>query len=401
MYEKQFGLSESPFSSLPDPTYLVSFSQYTNAIKRIEYSLHTSEGFTLLSGETGCGKTTLLRHIQQQLGRSVMSGFIADTCRLEGNVLERVLYSLGLEPAGSGWTDHFKQLTDYLLEHYSHGKRVVIMVDEAQNLAPACLEELRVLSNINHGNHRLLEFVLSGSPELRENLAHPENSKLTQRIDHAYHLLPLTEKETIHYIYKRLTIAGARKKSIFTKEACELIYRASGGVPRIINQLCHTSLVYAYGMEVNRVTQAVVKVVLNDRAHSWAASPLDIQMELKAEDKDQHDRIVKTEIDGWHFHTISPDFEHLFPQTRHASLQKSSWLTVIDPSDRDRISKVFKHYLEIGNHHFEIASRLQGTGESSPTGDIPGKLVFDRDDESPYRRYRLSVEIYDQNSLSI
>ncbi len=401
MYEKQFGLKTPPFSSLPDPEFLVSLPQYVNASKRLEYSIRTSEGFTLLSGEIGCGKTTLLRHVQKKLGGSFVSGFIADTVRLENNVLERVLLSLGQELPQKDWSTKFKQLTDYLLEHYSNGKRVVVIFDEAQNLSQSCLEEIRVLSNINSGNARLIEFVLSGSPELRQNLARAENSKVTQRIDHAYHLLPLTEKETIHYIYKRLTMAGAKKASIFTKEACDLIYRASGGIPRIINQLCHTSLIYAYGMDVKRVTQAVVKVVLNDRAHSWAASPLDQQDDSQNDGDSTDKNIVRTEIDGWHFHNISPGFEHLFPQTQHASLQKSSWLTVIPQSERDRISKIFKHYLEIGNHHFQISSKIQGNEDCGQNSEIPAKLVFEREDGMPHRRYQLSVRIFDHNAPSI
>ncbi len=273
MYERHFGLDEAPFSSLPDPKYLVPFPQHIDAAKNVEYSIKNSDGFTLLSGETGCGKTVLLRHIQQHLGEEIMSGFITDTLRLEGNVLERVLFSLGMDAKEGGWTRNFKQLTDFLLKNYALGKRIVVFFDEAQNLSPKSLEELRMLSNINTGNARLIEFVLAGTYDLLENLAHPENDKFSQRIDHTSHLHTLSEEETRLYIHKRLAIAGATDNSIFTKEACQLIYRTSDGIPRIINRLCHASLTYAYGMGAGNVTPTAIEAILKSAPRSWSELP--------------------------------------------------------------------------------------------------------------------------------
>ncbi len=407
MYEKQFGLEEAPFSSLPDTSYLVAFPQHTNASKRLEYSLETSEGFTLLTGETGCGKTTLLRELQEKLGESILSGFIADTLRLEGNVIERILFSLGLEIESEDWTSKFKQLTEFLIEKYAQNQRVVIFFDEAQNLSLGCFEELRVLSNINSGKNRLLQFILAGTPELRSALAKPAYNKLTQRIDNAYHLLPLTSKETIHYIYQRLAIAGAKKESIFTQEACELIYRASGGIPRIINQLCHTSLVYAYGMNTTKVSVAVVKVVLTDRVYSWSASSMDAIAQHQHNHNGEVNNTepchsVETEISGLYFHTVNSKFETTFPQTHKASPHESSWLAVIDPSDRDRVNKVFKHYLELGNHHFELSTKVvTSLNNANNAQDIPAHLIFDKGADHALPRYTLTVQVCHETSPTI
>jgi Cdc6-like AAA superfamily ATPase len=204
-------------------------------------------------------------------GPQITFGLISDTVRLKGEILERVLLAFGLDVSTGGWTEKFNRFTKFTLDQYAQGKRVVVIVDEAQNLDRKALEELRVLSNINAEKDLLVQIILTGQPELRQKLLDPRLEQFAQRISKLYHLLPLNEDETREYIRHRLSIVGG-KPDLFSDEACDRVYRESRGIPRIINQLCDTALTYAFGLEKNHVDESVIELVTADREEAWTVS---------------------------------------------------------------------------------------------------------------------------------
>jgi type II secretory pathway predicted ATPase ExeA len=272
MYETHYGLTRQPFSLLPDPDCLLLGRNHKIAYLILQNALLNSEAFTVLTGEIGCGKTTLIRHLMRSVGPQITFGLISDTVRLRGEILERVLLAFGLDVSTGGWTEKFNRFTKFTLEQYAQGKRVVVIVDEAQNLDHKALEELRVLSNINAEKDLLVQIILTGQPELRQKLLDPRLEQFAQRISKLYHLLPLNESGTREYIRHRLSIAGG-KPELFSDEACDQVYRESRGIPRIINQLCDMALTYAFGLEKDHVDGPVMELVITDREAAWTVSP--------------------------------------------------------------------------------------------------------------------------------
>lgn len=257
---------------LPDPDYLLLGRKHKIAYSILQYALTNSEAFTVITGEIGCGKTTLIRHLLRSAGPQVTFGVISDTIRLKGEILERVLLAFGLEVSEGGWTEKFQRFSEFAVKEYAHGKRVVVVVDEGQNLDHNALEELRVLSNINAEKNLLVQIILAGQPELRQKLLDPRLEQFAQRISKLYHLLPLDDSETRKYIHHRLLVAGG-KTELFSDKACDRVYRESRGIPRIINQLCDTALVYAYGLNKDHVDVSVIDEVIADKEAAWTVTP--------------------------------------------------------------------------------------------------------------------------------
>jgi len=274
MFENHFGFKEKPFSLLPDPDYLLLGSKHRMAYNLLEYGLNFSDGFTVITGEIGCGKTTLVQHLLRNTGPQVTFAFISDTIRLQGEILERVLMAYGLQTdaQNSKWTDKFQRFSEFAINEYAQGRRLVVIIDEAQNMDLEALEELRVLSNINSGKNLLVQIILTGQPELRQKLSDPKLRQFAQRIGKLYHLLPLDHEETQEYIHHRLSTAGG-KTSLFTDEACDIVFKSSGGVPRVINQLCDSALIYGYGMNKTTIDRDVLIPVLSDQNHAWTVTP--------------------------------------------------------------------------------------------------------------------------------
>lgn len=272
MYKSYYGLTDRPFSLLPDPDYLWLGPKHRMAFSLLEYGLNYSEGFTVITGEIGCGKTTLVRQLLKTAGPLVTFGFIADTIRLQGEILERVLLSLGLEIPEGGWSEKFQLFSDFAIDEYAKGRRLVVIVDEAQNMDIEALEELRVLSNINSEKDLLIQIILTGQPELRNKLLDPKLKQFAQRVGKLYHLLPLSKDETYDYIRHRVSIAGGSPE-LFSDAACKLVYKSSNGVPRVINQLCDTALVYGYGLDNPIIDEAVMESVNADHYQAWGTDP--------------------------------------------------------------------------------------------------------------------------------
>jgi general secretion pathway protein A len=283
MYESHYGLTGQPFSLLPDPDYLWLGRNHKVAYLILQNALMNSEAFTVLTGEIGCGKTTLIRQLMRSVGPQVTFGLISDTVRLKGEILERVLLAFGLEVSTGGWTEKFNRFTEFTVNEYAHGKRVVVIVDEAQNLDRKALEELRVLSNINAEKDLLVQIILTGQPELRKKLSDSRLQQFAQRISKLYHLMPLDSGETRDYIRHRLSLVGGNPE-LFSDAACDRVYRESSGIPRIINQLCDTALIYAYGLEKDQIDDSVIELVTVDQEAAWTVSPAPVDSAKRASD---------------------------------------------------------------------------------------------------------------------
>ncbi|BAV32853.1 hypothetical protein SCL_0531 [Sulfuricaulis limicola] len=269
MYESFYGLKEKPFSLLPDPAFLYLSRQHEMAITLLEYSLENQAGFCVITGKAGTGKTTLLRRLLNQIGDDVSIGLITNTHHSFGELQRWILHAFSLDDGGDNRARQHQIFTDYLIGQYAKNRRTMLIIDEAQNMSAAALEELRMLSNINSEKDLLLQVILVGQPPLRELLRHPELEQFAQRVAVDYHLDGLSSEETRGYIRHRLRVAGGEHE-LFTDDACEGVFVHSGGIPRLINLLCDLALVYAYGGQAAVVTGELVEQVVSEREQHGA-----------------------------------------------------------------------------------------------------------------------------------
>ncbi|MES9962311.1 MAG: AAA family ATPase [Candidatus Sedimenticola sp. 20ELBAFRAG] len=267
MYETFYGFKEKPFSLLPDPGFLYFGKKHTIAFSMLEYAMMNHAGFTVLTGEVGSGKTTLLRHLLNKLDPRLTVGLVSNTHQDMGELLQWLLMAFDQPYKGMGKVELYEAFYDFLLGEYSNKRDVVLIIDEAQNLSADTLEELRLVSNINMGKHMVLQVVLVGQPELRDKLKSPQLLQFSQRILVDYHLQPLSERETLEYINHRMKVVG-RSTQVFTPEAMAMVFHASGGVPRIINILCETALVYGYAEKQLIIDHALMRDVIQDKHDS-------------------------------------------------------------------------------------------------------------------------------------
>jgi general secretion pathway protein A len=261
MYLAFFGLNEKPFSITPDPRYLYLSERHAEAMAHLLYGVNEAGGFVQLTGEVGTGKTTIVRSLLAQAPKNAEIALILNPRMTAPEFLLTICEELGIGVPDSA-TESLKDLVDilsqYLLRAHAGGRRVVVVVDEAQNLAPEVLEQVRLLTNLETNTQKLLQIILIGQPELRELLARNELRQLAQRITGRYHLNPLSPEETTAYVRHRLRVAGATA-DIFNRFALEEIYRLSGGVPRVINVICDRALLGGYSLDRHRITGPLVR----------------------------------------------------------------------------------------------------------------------------------------------
>lgn len=264
VYTHFFGLSERPFSLVPNPKFVYWSDYHRKAWAILEYGVLTRSPITLLTGDIGAGKSTLLFHFLNQAGPDLRVGLVANAHGDRGELLHWVLLSLGLEPDGNeSYVRLFGRLQEFLIAEYAAGRRVVLIFDEAQNLSRESLEELRMLTNINSGADELLQLVLVGQPELRQTIRHPSLKQFAQRVAASVHLPAMDASMVEAYLDHRMQVAGSQAK-VFNAKAAEAIYKATGGVPRLVNQLADLALVYAYTNEERSIDGALVEQVLSE-----------------------------------------------------------------------------------------------------------------------------------------
>jgi len=268
MYEKFHGFKEKPFSLLPDPSFLYMTPGHSMALTMLEYSLtNESAGICVISGEIGSGKTTLIRKLLSNMEAQFTTGLLTNTHSDFGNLLQWVSMTFGLDYKSMESVELYENFVNFAIEQYAEGKRTVLIIDEAQNLSHKALEELRMLSNINADKNQVLQLILVGQPELRETFKIKQLEQLNQRVTVSYHLSKLNQLESNDYIRHRLKTAGG-DPDLFSDTACKAIWYHSRGIPRIINTLCDTALVYAFAEQKSRVDIRLVNEIINDRKES-------------------------------------------------------------------------------------------------------------------------------------
>ncbi|OUS12722.1 hypothetical protein A9Q89_04790 [Gammaproteobacteria bacterium 53_120_T64] len=254
MYCKHFGLTEKPFSLIPDPDYLYFSPRHRSAFTMLEYGLMEQNGITVITGEVGSGKTTLTRLLLKRINYAELTvGLINNAHGSFDDLLEWVGTAFDIPTEGLSRVALYREIQNFLIEEFSKGKRVVLIVDEAQNVEEKALEELRLLTNINADKNQLVQIVLVGQPELLDVLCKPTLRQLAQRVSSEHHLQALNYKETVGYIRHRLTVAGV-ERLLFEQAALMVIYYCSGGIPRLINTLCDYALVLTYGADQQKVS---------------------------------------------------------------------------------------------------------------------------------------------------
>ncbi len=263
-YLDSFGFTERPFTLVPDPAFLYWSDQHKRAFSVLEFGILSRAPITLVTGSVGCGKTTLLRQLLKHVEADSVIGLISNAQGDRGELIQWVLHSLGVKfDPEDGYVSQFQILQDFLIQTYAEGRRVILIFDEAQNLSEGSLEELRMLTNINSNKDELIQLVLVGQEELRDMIKKPALRQLAQRIAASFHLKPLTEAATHEFIVHRLRVAGGTGDEIDEK-AKMLIYEVSHGIPRLVNQVCDMSLLYAWSAETKVVDAKVVQAVIDD-----------------------------------------------------------------------------------------------------------------------------------------
>jgi general secretion pathway protein A len=264
MYERHFGLKTKPFSLTPDPAFLFPSRQHAMAMTMLEYGLESQAAFSLLTGDIGSGKTTLIRRLLRQLGDQVVVGLISHAHGRFKSIHSWALSALGIVPVENSEVAQYEALVDAIVRTYAKGRRTLLIIDEAQNLSLEVLEELRLLSNVNSERDLVLQILLVGQPELRRKLSRPELQQFAQRVSVDFHLQPLDRTEAHAYVSHRLEVAG-RNTPLFLPDAIEFVHARTKGVPRLMNQLCDFALLYAYADGLMTIDADLVAQVVRDR----------------------------------------------------------------------------------------------------------------------------------------
>lgn len=265
MYEQHFGLTERPFSLVPDARFLYLSRQHEMALTALEYGLAGDALITVLTGDVGCGKTTLIKRFIAGLDPGVNVGVISNVHRGSGKLLQWVVMTFGVSPRRHDVASMFEAFAAHLDAEASAQRRLMLIVDEAQNLGVSRLEELRVLSNVNDSRTVAFQLVLVGQPELRATLRRPKLRQLAQRVGADYHLGTLSRDETREYVRHRMQLVSG-SPGLFSGGSIDVAHLHSGGVPRLLNQLCDTALVYAFAEQRSDVDAALMEKVVADRA---------------------------------------------------------------------------------------------------------------------------------------
>ncbi len=263
MYESFYGFKEKPFQIIPDPNFLYLSPTHENALKYLEYGIERNIGIFLLTGEVGSGKTTLIKYVAQQIGQNIEVVIISNTNLPADQLLSYILFELGIKHSDTSKAQNLTIFKNYLKYIESENHRTILIVDEAQNLPKDALEELRMLSNFQADDQMPLQIFLVGQPELRTILNSPGMNQIRQRIAVNYHLKGLNLEETQKYIEYRLSKAGG-KINPFTYEAISLIHNSTVGIPRSINLICDSALLYGFADELNTIDKDVIQNLLKD-----------------------------------------------------------------------------------------------------------------------------------------
>jgi general secretion pathway protein A len=264
MYNQFYGFREPPFNITPDPRFLFFSDRHREAFNHILFGIRERKGFVQITGEVGAGKTTLCRAVLEELGSNFVTALILNPCLDTTQLLRTVLTEFGLQPGRADRVECLEMLNRFLLEQLEKGRDVVLLIDEAQDLDSELLEQVRLLSNLETDQRKLLQIVLLGQPELREKLDDRSLRQLRQRITVRYHLTPLDREEVERYIQHRLQVAGGNGRPAFTSWAVRSIHRYSGGIPRLVNAVCDKALLAGFVDGTDLLTRRQVRRAIRE-----------------------------------------------------------------------------------------------------------------------------------------
>lgn len=278
MYEQFYNFTEKPFNLTPDSKYFFPSKEHEEALNSLIYTVNERKGFAVITGEIGAGKTIICRTLLNKLDTNTKTAIITNTYLTGKQLIQLALEDFGIQTKAKNKVKLMKELNDFLIRQLSLGCNVVLIIDEAQNLRPSVLEEVRMLSNLETEKEKLIQILLLGQPELRDQLNLQELAQLKQRINICYHIYPLTEEETAGYINHRLKVAAQPEESAsqpsepllpsvhFTDSALRAIYAHSQGIPRLINMICDHCLLAGYVQGAHEITDTLVKDALTEFA---------------------------------------------------------------------------------------------------------------------------------------
>ena len=285
MYESFFNLTTKPFELVPNPAFLYLSKTHKKAITYLDYGVKEKAGFVLLTGEVGSGKTTIIRDLLKKLASNVVISKVFNTKVNSEQLISMINDDFGLDIKDKNKVLLLKDLYDFLIKQHSKGAHCVLIIDEAQNLTPELLEEIRMLSNLEADDSKFLQIILVGQPELKKTLSMPELRQFRQRISISCHLYPFTGHETKEYIYHRLEIAGNREAINFRGHTMDVIHHYSRGIPRLVNIICDFLMLSAFAEEKKDVDAYMVFEIVKDLE-------FDVQYrEVKTSPDNQHENI--------------------------------------------------------------------------------------------------------------
>lgn len=264
MYNKFYGFKESPFNLTPNSRFFFASHKHTEALDSLIYAIDQRKGFVVITGEIGSGKTTVCRTLLNKLDRHTQIALITNTHLSSKDLLMTILEEFEIDFVPGSKSKLLSQLNAYLIDQLERNNNVVLIIDEAQNLKPSVLEEIRMLSNLETETEKLIQIILLGQPELKQKLALQSLEQLRQRVSVYFHLSPLDEADAKHYIRYRTKVASESDREYFTEEALGAIYQYSKGVPRLMNQLCDNALLAGYVEETQVITDKMIRDVIQD-----------------------------------------------------------------------------------------------------------------------------------------
>ena len=264
MYNDFYGFEQAPFNLTPDPRFLFMSDKHRDALNHLLFGIVNHKGFIQLTGEVGSGKTTICRQLLRQLDDHHKTALILNPCKSPWQMLKSIVKEFGITHKRRDYDGYLQELNEFLLDLAAPGDDAVLIIDEAQNLSLELLEQIRMLSNLETDEHKLLQIVLIGQPELRDMLDDPRLLQLRQRITVRYHLQPLSMRETDDYIQRRIYIAGGNGRPRFSPLAVRRIHRYSKGVPRLVNAVCDMTLLAGYVTNRDHFNSRLVRRAIRD-----------------------------------------------------------------------------------------------------------------------------------------
>ena len=277
MYCELFQLTEPPFRLTPDPQFLFASKQHARAKAYMESTIWLADGFVVITGDIGSGKTTLIESFLTNLPSNIVLAHISQTQLTPVEFLQALLVEFGFKPFRKKKIELLSMIKDFMVEQYAAGKKILLIIDEAQNLSRKVLEEVRMLSGLEAQKEKLLRIIIAGQPELSRKLDSPRLAQLMQRVRLRFHLGALSKRETHEYITHRLNIAGANGRTIFEPAASDVVFRYAGGVPRLVNVLCDTAMLCAFTEERTVIDEGLVKAAAEELQWVEFAERLHVQ----------------------------------------------------------------------------------------------------------------------------